>query len=162
MTFASRIGDGFAAVATALNARSGLVGASAYDVAVINGYTGTQAQWLASLAAPVGETAWTTLPLYNSYVATTDGNYAVPAYRKDGDGYVTLRGLCTSPANAAAYQLFATLPAGYRPLKHTLFVILNPEIPGALQVGSDGGVMWRTGKVSATIALDGVRFLAEL
>lgn len=45
-TLMSRFHDFAAAVATAINARSGLVGASAYELAVLNGYTGTQAQWL--------------------------------------------------------------------------------------------------------------------
>jgi hypothetical protein len=50
-TFASRMIDLTAAIAAAINARAPKVGASAYDLAVINGYTGTQTQWLRGSAA---------------------------------------------------------------------------------------------------------------
>lgn len=50
MTLTSRIHDLTAAVAAAVNARAGRVGASAYDLAVLNGYSGTQAQYLAQWA----------------------------------------------------------------------------------------------------------------
>lgn len=49
MTFASRISDLTNAIAVAVNARAGKVGASAYDLYVLNGGTMTQAQWTASL-----------------------------------------------------------------------------------------------------------------
>jgi hypothetical protein len=47
LTLASRITDLVTAIATAINTRAPKVGASTYDLAVINGYTGTQAQFLA-------------------------------------------------------------------------------------------------------------------
>lgn len=45
MTLASRITDLVTAIATALNARSGMVGSSAYDLYVAQGGTLTLAQW---------------------------------------------------------------------------------------------------------------------
>lgn len=51
MSLASRISDLTNAVAAAVNARANKVGASAFDIAVINGYTGTQTQWLAQQTA---------------------------------------------------------------------------------------------------------------
>lgn len=67
-TFASRITDLTAAIAAAVNARSGRVGASVYDLAVINGFVGTQAQWLAQ--NPTG-TVFATPAALNAAV----GNY---------------------------------------------------------------------------------------
>lgn len=51
MTLSSRIHDLTTAVAAAINARAGKIGASAYDLAVLNGFVGTQGAWLASLKA---------------------------------------------------------------------------------------------------------------
>lgn len=48
MTLADRIADLTAAIANAINARSGMVGASTYDLYVQNGGTASQAQWLAA------------------------------------------------------------------------------------------------------------------
>lgn len=48
MTFATRMTAFALAVANAINARSGLVGASTYDLYVQNGGTASQAQWLAA------------------------------------------------------------------------------------------------------------------
>lgn len=51
MTLASRLHDVMAVIASAINTRSPLPGASIYDLAKLNGYQGTQVQFLAAQGA---------------------------------------------------------------------------------------------------------------
>lgn len=84
MTLSSRIHDLTTAVASAINARAGKVGASAYDLAVLNGFVGSQSAWLASLKGSGGGVGMITKTVPTS--ATTGWTVASNAASLTSDG----------------------------------------------------------------------------
>lgn len=70
--------------------------------------------------------AWIDLPLVRNWVRY-DTTWPPPQYRKSIDGMVYMRGLCKS----GFYGVMGTLPVGYRPDRHSLFLALfNGSVSG--------------------------------
>lgn len=63
-------------------------------------------------------TNWTSLTLDNGWVTYSSG-YNAPAYYRDSDGFVHIRGMIRS-GTVANDLVVATLPAGYRPARREL------------------------------------------
>lgn len=92
MTISSRITDLVTAIATALNNRQ-QTAATGYDIAKLNGYTGTQAQWLADFSDP-GNTDYATQ--FNNQLG------AVPAAGAASESQTGVTQLSTAAEAAAA------------------------------------------------------------
>ena len=101
-----------------------------------------------------GDTAWhevgaTGQPPFLTTWANV-ASYSTCAFRKDGDGFVHLKGVVNG--GSASTTIFY-LPTGYRP-GHELFV---GNTTAYLNIGTNGAVF----ENATTIYLDGVSFYAE-
>ncbi|MCF7964203.1 MAG: hypothetical protein K9L79_01550 [Methylobacter tundripaludum] len=61
------VGGGNTLIIAPFTASPGEPGASAYKVAVLNGFIGTETEWLASLAAPATDFDLDLVTIYNLY-----------------------------------------------------------------------------------------------
>lgn len=106
-----------------------------------------------------GDATWTVPTLTNSWVDFGTG-FATTAYRKDGQGFVHLKGVVKGGATGT---VAFTLPAGYRPGSIRMFGggTSGSGVP-RIDVGTDGTVTIR-GVSASTVAMsvDGITFLAE-
>ncbi|GAB6043566.1 C1q-like domain-containing protein [Endothiovibrio diazotrophicus] len=130
---------------------------------------GKQATWVDVHDVPgvssVGS-AWAEPPLLNGWVNYGyDGNdYATVAYRKDGEGFVHLRGLVKNGTG-----VIFNLPPGYRPAKNEVFptVAFNGAFMfGRVDVNGMNGVQASDGDVivhagSGWVTLSGIIFQAD-
>jgi len=107
------------------------------------------------LVGAVGEPAF-----QNSWVWFGAGN-SVPAFRKDGFGFVHLKG---SVKNGTNGSVIFTLPAGYRPLEQiavpSLYFVASTVY--WVTINPDGTVVHKSGGGPNTGTwFDGITFLAE-
>lgn len=93
--------------------------------------------------------------LVNSWVAY-GGSAGTPAFRKDRDGVVWLKGVIKSGTVAAGTPAF-TLPVGYRPQEEKYFTVDGNGAHGTLQIQTDGDVCVMNGS-NLSITLDGLSF----
>lgn len=109
---------------------------------------GTSGYGTATYTVPL----WIPLSLENGW-AYFGGGYARPSYTKTRAGLIVLKGLVK-----AGTGNIATLPAGYRPAKHSMFVNSSNNDGGRLDVLSDGRIGMSTGS-NSWFSLDGVAFM---
>ena len=94
-------------------------GLSAYQIAVNNGFVGSESDWLASLQGEDGSNAniapgaWQTPALQNSW-QTFD---VTPKYRKLADGRLEVKGTVKLGTIPVLPSTIFTLPIGYRPIE---------------------------------------------
>ncbi len=100
--------------------------------------------------APAFQNGWV------NYGFDGTNDYVVAGYAKDQFGRVYLRGLIK---NGAIPSTVFTLPAGYRPPKRTVFVVLSNGAVGRVDVLADGQVRVEQGQ-PAWLSLDGIHFRA--
>lgn len=106
---------------------------------------------------PIVEEAWIAPTFQNSWVNyDNDVTHNVAGYWKDSMGVVHLKGLVKSGTAAAIF----TLPAGYRPYKRCIFVILSNGAVGRINLDPDGQVIPTTPYSNAWVSLDGITFRA--
>jgi hypothetical protein len=105
--------------------------------------------------------AWQDLTLSNSWAAYDAGGWADPQYRKVGNR-IELRGLMKNGTTTSG-TIAGSLPAGYRPSGHEMF--LQPHASGYLRmdVEADGDIIVRTlsggGSISSSfVSLAGISF----
>ena len=97
---------------------------------------------------------------FADYYASDQSGYPRPAYYKDNDGYVHLRGLAIHATPSGS--TIATLPAGYRPGDRTMWPVLTSlTSPGRLDIDPSGTIHCDEGYGTGIVAMDGVTFLAE-
>ena len=123
----------------------------------------------AQLATHLPHLKWHTLTLTNGWAAYGgSGNtyYQLPAYTKDAQGVVHLRGALSGSGQTS--NQFATLPTGFRPSVKRQWVPVassnaasDPQLV-VLDVGSDGTLLIYNGPGAndAFVSLDGVTFFA--
>jgi hypothetical protein len=105
--------------------------------------------------ATMGDVVWTAATLQNGWVPYDVTNYFAPAFFKDGQGFVHIRGLMKNGTiNSSAF----VLPAGYCPTKTSQF----PAIDGAnaasvVQIDTFGNVTPQIGS-NAAYRIDGIIF----
>jgi hypothetical protein len=113
--------------------------------------------WTAIVAGG-GDAGWTAPTFQNSWVNYAGGVYSPAGYRKDGAGFVHLRGLVSTGTVGSGVAIF-TLPVGYRPAYQSLFVTISNSLIARVDVQADGKVCLTSG--SATWAsLEGITFFA--
>ena len=107
---------------------------------------------------------WVDLALTNSWVRYSTA-VAVPAYLKDTNGFVHLRGGVKNGDSSAA--IIATLPPGFRPQFNRNITVLDGTITSAasanvamLRVNTDGEILQTAEGGTAGVLLDGVSFFA--
>lgn len=97
---------------------------------------------------------WIALALSGGW-AVSGPPYPDPSFRKDGDGWVTLRGVVTG--GSLSPTVMATLPVGYRPAASQRFTITTGTTSGNLLVQAGGNMYLQTGSTSV-VDLSAVRF----
>lgn len=107
----------------------------------------------------VGDTSWIVPTLLNSWVSY-GAPYEVEGYRKDGQGFVHLRGLIKNGTATAGTALF-NLPAGYRPANTALFDTQSNGALGRVDVANNGNVTIQAG-TNAWISLNGITFYGDV
>jgi hypothetical protein len=100
------------------------------------------------------------VPLLDGGWIAFGGGYAPPAYWKDKEGVVHLRGLIRNPAPVPVNgTLLFTLPPGYRPTGGRLmFAVINNNNMGRIEVSIDGDVTAEFITSNAWINLTGISF----
>ncbi len=84
--------------------------------------------------------AWIAPDLLNGF-ANFGAGHAEAAFHKDALGMVTVKGLISTAAGAAAFVTMLALPAGYRPLaKRRLAVEGNGATFQSVQVNPNGDI----------------------
>lgn len=103
------------------------------------------------------ESTWQLITTWQNGAHAFSGGaqWAPPAFRRNGDGMVYLRGLMQAPANGLAF----ILPLGYRPPLNEMFGTTGAEAHAEVEVDSNGNVSV-TGATSAWLSLSGVLFQA--
>jgi hypothetical protein len=90
-----------------------------------------------------------------------------PAFRKDADGIVTLRGAVSYGSNNGSGSTIFTLPVGYRPSGCAVFDVatfngLGAQDPlGAVQICEDGEVDIYSGGDDRYVSLESISFSAS-
>ena len=135
----------------------GINGKSVYQVAVDNGFVGTQAQWLDSLIGNsayedwlanggvgtfqdfldeiIEQEEWKVPTLVNGWVQDDEADAMRIGYMKDGMGFVHLRGRVKN--GTLGGQAF-TLPAGYRPINDLRFPVVSNDSFGYIWIRKGG------------------------
>ena len=103
---------------------------------------------------------WTPMTLLNSWVhfgATTN----VPAYCKDSNGFVHLRGMVKN--GSAIDAVITTLPAGFRSGGTELHIVWNGTTTdhALIHARSSGDINAPSGGSTSAISLDGITYFAE-
>jgi hypothetical protein len=98
---------------------------------------------------------WTNMSLVNSWVSF-GGSYDPPAYAKDRNGIVHLRGVVKSGTVGAA---IANLPAGFRPAVQQIFACASNGAFGQLTAFKNGDMFCAVGN-NAWFSLSGISFAA--
>lgn len=106
-----------------------------------------------------GDTSWTAPTLQNSWVNFDATHFSPAGYRKDGNGFVHLRGLIKSGVTTVGTTLF-TLPTGYRPELTVIHAVASNDAFGEARVNNDGTVTINAG--TSWFCLDGITFYAAL
>lgn len=110
-------------------------------------------------ADALGDTGWAAASLQNLWV-NFGGGLADAAYRRIG-GIVYLRGTIKDGSLTNGTLLF-TLPAGFRPASTLRFMLLSNTANAVAHLSSAGALTFSGAAPSnASVALDGVRFVAE-
>jgi hypothetical protein len=104
-----------------------------------------------------GDSSWIAPTMTNGW-AWYGPSYNTPGYRKDGQGFVHLKGLVKDGSLSAA---IFTLPVGYRPLATCLFGTITSGNVGRVDVSADGQVQALSPSVSAWVSLEGIIFFAD-
>jgi hypothetical protein len=108
---------------------------------------------------------WHPLTLENGWTAYGAPYDVTPAYAKDAQGFVHLRGTLSGSARTSA--LFAHLPAAVRPTSAHAWVTVsstngsyNPQVANLDISGSDGSIIvyFGPGATGAFVSLEGVQF----
>lgn len=107
------------------------------------------------LSAP--DSDWITPTFVNSWVNYDSTVFNPAGYRKDALGYVHLRGLIK---NGTVNTTFFTLPTGYRPYRQELFMSLQNNAVGRVDIETDGDVKMGGVGSNAFVQLDGLIFKA--
>lgn len=109
----------------------------------------------------IGEpTNWAEPALENGW-ANFGAGFGTAAYRKDGLGYIHLRGLIKSGTASIGTQLLS-LPAGFRPGSHLMFSCTDGNDNGRrVDVESGGVVRLGTSVNNIYLSLSGISFKAE-
>ena len=102
-------------------------------------------------------------PLLNNWVVYDNATgFTQPAYLKDANGFVHLKGIVEG---GAANSAIVTLPAGYRPLeRHIFFGYASGGEAARIDVAANGTVVADPGAFVSSltsVSLDGITFLAE-
>ena len=103
--------------------------------------------------------AYITPAFINGFTDYAAVEYADPGYFKDKMGIVRLHGVVNQAGNPDDLVMFV-LPVGYRPLKRTIFSVVNMNVPCRIDVHADGSVMVMDGN-TGWFSLDGIEFKAE-
>lgn len=106
--------------------------------------------------------AWIEIPdasLLNSWVwyNNASGAYATPAYMKDADGFVHLKGMIK---NGTVDANCFVLPEEYRVAKSSIFAVASNGAFGEVYIFNDGGIQPTTPCNNAWVSLDGIIFKA--
>lgn len=107
--------------------------------------------------ANTAQPTWVAPSLTNSWVWFGSVSYE-PAYSKDEQGLVRLRGMVKN-GSAIPTSVF-TLPAGYRPTSEVRFAVASNGAFGLVRIGTDGTVNADVGSTTS-LSLEGVSFFAE-
>lgn len=111
------------------------------------------------ITGETGDTTWTAPGLLNGWGNFGSG-FSTAGYRKDGQGFVHLKGLISGGTATTTTDLFI-LPVGYRPAERLLFgTISSGNVVGRIDVLTDGTVEINGGN-NTWLALEGIHFLAE-
>lgn len=127
--------------------------------AVIDGFGNMTLSGL--VYTPLSQVVWNSITLQNAWYYYGSG--AVPAYRKDGNNNVYVKGLIKSGTAANGTVLF-NLPAGFRPKEIRYFVAFDGALtPTRVEVDPNGNVSTAQGTTinNGFLILDGIIFPAE-
>jgi hypothetical protein len=116
--------------------------------------------------ATIPALTWTPLPLEHGWTEYEGGEYGVPRYAKDADGFVHFTGAISGSAKTGS--AFATLPTGFRPgsefiwlrapatdgSAHPELVDIQIEATGLMEAENGAGAN------DAFVSLEGVTFYA--
>jgi|GEM_PF-1856248 len=131
------------------------IGNVAVGTAPASDIAGTTAGDL-TVAGSIVQDAWIVPGMTNGWI-TYDATFNPPAYFRDKNGIVHLRGMIKNGTiNTAAFNL----PAGYRPAYRELFVSLTSTGIGRCDVDAAGNVIAYQGG-TAWFSLDGMSFRAN-
>lgn len=100
---------------------------------------------------------WFNIALQNGWTSFSTNEFANPAFRRNGLGTVSVRGVVTKTTAPVDNELIFTLPPAFRPS----FRLRIPAGDGAsLDVVMDGSIRYRVGslQVPAIATLCGIRF----
>lgn len=107
-----------------------------------------------------GDLSWTNVSTFANGWSAYGAGYSTPAYRKDSNGVVHLKGLIQSGTiGSVAFNL----PAGYRPPEHMLFACESSNGSstfGVTDIQSTGDVTPKVGG-NTFFSLDGISFYAN-
>jgi LytTr DNA-binding domain len=111
-------------------------------------------------AGKITQEAFTNLSLQNSWVHF--GGLAVPAFYKDKEGRVHLKG-GLAPGTTGTNTLIAVLPVGYRPSETVVFRIYNfGSTDSSIIINSAGEIRQYTGTITFNLAtFDGISFRVD-
>ncbi len=108
----------------------------------------------AKLAA---QEAWVNATYQNSWTTLDGAIYHAARYYKDTLGTVHLSGLVKD--GTTGVPIF-TLPAGYRPLKQLIYMVISNGAVGRLDILPTGAVQLVSGS-NAYVTLEGITFRSE-
>jgi hypothetical protein len=99
----------------------------------------------------------------NSWVSYDNGvSFTTPAYRRSFLGQVYLKGLVKSgTVSYTSTGQALQLPAGYRPNKTMIFIVMSNDTVGQVRIGADGWIIITPPSNSAWVSFDGISFRAE-
>ncbi len=106
-------------------------------------------------------------PAFQNTWVNFGGANSTAAFRADSNGYVHLKGTVKHGSTATTgYTVVFTLPAGYRPLENSTFIVKSGVAATSVgftycQVSSTGQISIYTTAANQDNTLDGVTFLAE-
>src|SRR4029077_5290706 len=144
------------------------LGTTAQSWTQISGPTGPQGPPGAS--ATISLDTWHNVgsagePTYNTGYSTFD---VVAGFRKDPQGKVLLRGSVNHPAvGASSSSRIFTLPAGYRPLNITRFIVFESNGQGLVRSETNGDVLlfnptgYTAAGAAGIVSLDEIEFDTE-
>lgn len=102
----------------------------------------------------IGSLTWAAPTLTNNWVSYGNG-YASPAYTKDNDGVVRLKGvICNGTIGAVAF----VLPTGYRPATAVSLGTISNDHIGKVVIATNGNVSILSPSTNEWITLDGLTF----
>ena len=124
-------------------------------------YVKTESGWYdINAMSPQASTIWIKMNLTGNW--THDTAYSEPAYFKDSNGFVHLRGGLVNASGSATDDIF-TLPAGYRPTKTILVAGARASSRLSVKITLGGVINFINGGATGSTEnfIDGISFYAS-